>query len=144
MIFVFDIDGVLADDTNRVPFIKQTPKDFKSFYEAIPQDVPIWPMMEVCRLAMYGRHQIEFWTNRPEYTRKVTEEWLEKHDLGWGYTKLRMRLPDDGGSSADVKRAWLLCCFPCERPDIVFEDNPENVKMFRENGILCIQSKPHD
>lgn len=144
MIFVFDLDGVLADDTHRVPFIKQTPKDFKSFYEAIPLDAPIRPMIELCALAMLSKHQVEFWTNRPEYTRKATEDWLEKHHIGWGNTKLRMRLPDDGGSATDVKRGWLLGCFPCERPDIVFEDNPANVKMFRENGILCIQSKPHD
>lgn len=139
MIIVFDMDGVLADDRHRLHYITQTPKDYDKFYAGVLDDPPITPMVTLAITMAQAGHKLEIWTNRRESSRADTEKWLDKYTL-WDIQKLRMRPDKEHRSAVEVKKGWMESCFPCERPDMVFEDQTKNVEMFRSFGIIVCQT----
>lgn len=89
---VFDIDGVLADVSHRLPFLQRRPKDWPGFFAAAAQDPPL---AEGLRLAQEAARDCElvYLTGRPEQCRADTERWLQRHDLPVG--RLMMRAKGD-------------------------------------------------
>ncbi len=76
-LFIFDIDGVLADCTHRLKYRDQ--KDYKSFYndENIKKDEPIYSGLALLDNLVKGRcAMIVFITGRSQSTKKATENWL--------------------------------------------------------------------
>lgn len=136
MFFIFDIDGVLADPTHRLPLIEKTPQDWASFFKACDQDTPIWaPLFLACDLAK--KHRVELWTGRPERTRVITENWLRHHQARQlSGCVLRMRADGDHRADTLVKREFLEAIrrTGCE-PDLIFEDRARVVRMYRDEGL---------
>ncbi len=81
---------------------------------------------------MNKQHQIILVTARPENQRKVTEEWLKKHEID--YDKLIMV------GSSDKRKACLK-----ERIDVLIEDSLENALMVNGQGIpVILMNAPHN
>lgn len=77
--YVFDIDGTLADASHRVRYINNTPKNWPAFFEACRGDTVIEPIAKVARLMLANAYPIAYVTGRPEQYMAQTVEWLAKN-----------------------------------------------------------------
>lgn len=103
-IYIFDIDGVLADIEHRLKYARN--KDYEKFYsdEEMIEDGRICSGLELLRnlkRARIDNTQIVFATGRPERTRRITEIWLHKNSLA--ASNLYMRKDEDYRPSDIVK-----------------------------------------
>lgn len=81
-IFVFDIDGTLANIEHRLKYVKQKPKDFKNFYKNMEEDKIIPSTMAIFdALKTIPSYRIIFCTGRSSAYREETIEWLERNCL---------------------------------------------------------------
>ena len=137
MIVVFDIDGTLAKIDHRLHHVKKKPKDWTSFDAEISQDGVNEPVAEVMR-SMSSRNLILLASGRNERSRFKTEEWLSLHNLN-NYQKLYMRPKLDYRCDSVVKKEILdQIIADYGKPDMVFDDRPRVVNMWRESGIFVL------
>ena len=92
-IYVFDIDGTVADCTHRLSLIdkrihpKAKDRDYNRFFEELSNDAPIDYMVDLCRTLISADLEsghfgsVVFLTGRPERTRDATVDWLNEHNL---------------------------------------------------------------
>ena len=138
MLVVFDIDGTLANIEHRLDYVRSQPKNWEAFDAGIPNDEvnePVAQMFWVLKLQ--PKHTIIFASGRNERSRQATENWLRKNALN-GYQKLYMRKTDDRRCDDIVKQEILdqIVADYGRKPDMVFEDRPRVVRMWRDNGIF--------
>jgi len=137
MLVVFDIDGTLANIEHRLDYVRSKPKNWKAFDAGIPKDKVNEPVATVmCNVASWG-HNIVLASGRNERSRNATVAWLNANDLST-YEKLYMRKADDYRSDDIVKREMLdeIIADYGKKPDMVFDDRPHVVRMWRDNGIF--------
>lgn len=163
---IFDLDGTLADCTHRRHFVdpvsagysiwidnssgkadygikledgswKKWKPDWKSFYEACDQDLPIIYTQSILRAlwAINDYTTIEIWSGRCESVQRKTEEWLQKHGLLKAHLKMRPigdYTPDD-----KLKERWLdESIADGKQIQFVFDDRKKVVEMWRRRGIF--------
>jgi hypothetical protein len=148
---VFDMDGTLADTSNRQHLVanqldtegRAIPKDFKAFHDLMSTDLPVWPLIILFELVNVRGNNVTILTGRPESYRQQTVEWLANVGITLNKNQLVMR-PESDSTMPDAawKRLWLDHCAPEDRPDLVFEDRMRVVDMWRAQGILCAQVGP--
>ncbi|MBR2766812.1 hypothetical protein IKD67_01870 [Candidatus Saccharibacteria bacterium] len=73
---IFDIDGVLADNSHRLHYAKEG--NFVKYYsqEEVLKDEPL--LKGVNLLSMFKGHEIHFVTGRSEICREATIKWLKR------------------------------------------------------------------
>jgi len=142
---IFDLDGTLADiETRRVISIKENGKmDWDIFFDPknISLDIPNRPVITMARLLKESGHRIVILSGRSKVTKDATREWLKQFDVPFDILKMRPDnkefkfMPDD-----QLKKLWLDQLFP-NTDDVlcVFDDRDKVVKMWRDNGISCLQ-----
>ena len=145
MIVVFDIDGTVANLDHRLAFVRTKPKNWPAFNRSIHLDAPIQATIDICikYLNCPSTHVI-FASGRSDDTREVTAEWLVRHGMA-GYDGFYMRKSGDYRCDSIVKREILDEIIEDfgRKPDMVFDDRPRVVKMWRAEGIWvfdCNQS----
>jgi len=143
-IFIFDLDGTIADSRHRHHFLQDVvdgvnvpkkKKDWVSFFAAQEQDVP----HEAVRLLLKALWQcgeiIIILTARPEDQRKVSEIWLNKY--GVEYDALLMRPVGCREDDNTLKVRQLKKYFTEEqraRIKTIFEDRRRIVTSLRAEG----------
>lgn len=137
--YIFDIDGTLADCSDRLHFIQQEKPDWDAFYAACLYDKPI---KNVCNLARKLRNttQLVFLTGRPEKYRKQTIHWLAHYVCNGKIPHVIMR--EDGDHRPDyVVKEELFHKYiePDYFPQGIFEDRKQCVDMWRSLGLTCYQ-----
>lgn len=152
MAYIFDIDGTLADCSQRLHFIQEPAglvhfepnqtdwkPDWDSFYKDCVNDKPIAPNINLlCALQEYGA-TIIFVTGRPEKYMEETTEWLCNH-LETDYVTLMMRENGDHRPDYIVKKEiYEKYIKPYYHIDGVFEDRKQCVDMWRSLGLTCYQ-----
>jgi hydroxymethylpyrimidine pyrophosphatase-like HAD family hydrolase len=138
MLVVFDIDGTLANIEHRLDYVRSKPKNWKAFDAGIPNDKKNPPVAEMFRLITRDAgHNVVLASGRNERSRTATEDWLELNGLG-NYERLYMRKADDFRSDDIVKREILdeIIADYGRKPDMVFDDRPRVVRMWRDNCIF--------
>jgi hypothetical protein len=139
MLVVFDIDGTLANIEHRLDYVRSKPKNWKAFDAGIPNDKVNEPVARVFHsmVASDFNNDIVLASGRNERSRQATEDWLELNGLGH-YDKLYMRKTDDRRCDDIVKREMLdqIIADYGKKPDMVFDDRPRVVRMWRDNGIF--------
>jgi len=142
---IFDLDGTLADiETRRVISIKENGKmDWDIFFDPnnISLDTPNRPVITMARLLKESGHRIVILSGRSKVTKDATRDWLKQFDVPFDVLKMRPDnkefkfMPDD-----QLKKLWLDQLFP-NTDDVlcVFDDRDKVVKMWRENGLPCLQ-----
>jgi len=138
-IYIFDIDGTLADLTHRLHFIQQKPVDWDAFFKACPGDAPIQDVIDVA-ITLDINNIIIFSTGRSEAVCEETRYWLGKHGLPWG--KLYMRTEGDHREDSIVKSELLdriLRDYDNYHIAGVFEDRQQVVDMYRARGLRVYQ-----
>ena len=138
-IVIFDIDGTLADVSERLHHIKKKPKDWDAFFRGIPQDKAIRSMVRLCNILYASGIKILLCTGRREQDRAETVKWLEQQ--GVNYHELILRPDGDRRSDVIVKREMLA---GLDRSKILFvvEDRSGVVEMWRSEGLVCLQCAP--
>ena len=135
MIVVFDIDGTLAKIDHRLHHIKKKPKDWASFDAEISEDVINEPVVRVYKSLYHAENIVLLASGRNERSRVRTQGWLHKN--GIHYDKLYMRPKLDYRCDSIVKKEILdQIIIDYGKPDMVFDDRPRVVNMWRENGIF--------
>ena len=137
MLVVFDIDGTLANIEHRLDYVRSKPKNWRAFDAGIPNDKVNEPVAEVFFSLRNDGHDIIFASGRNERSRIATQDWLRKNGFSM-YQKLYMRKPDDYRSDDIVKQEILdeIIEDYGRKPDMVFDDRPRVVRMWRDNGIF--------
>ena len=135
--YVFDIDGTLANLDHRLHHIQKTPKDWDAFYEACDRDSLIDPIAKIA-WNLTG-NTIVYVTGRSEQVRDKTILWLNHHSL-WmpnGNSVLLMRQIWDHRPDHIIKPE-LVAPFK-DQITAIFEDRASVVKAYRDMGLTCLQ-----
>lgn len=141
MIYIFDIDGTIADISHRLHFITGEKKDWDTFYRACYNDSPIFKVIAVARALAAAGHTIAYSTGRSEIVRPETAVWLNNYRLPNAHL-LYMRKEGDHREDSEVKSEFLdkiNADFASEKLGGVFEDRQQVVKMYRNRGIKVFQ-----
>lgn len=139
MLVVFDIDGTLANIEHRLGYVRSQPKNWAAFDAGIPNDKVNEPVARVFHSLHNGENTIIFASGRSERSRQATVDWLRTNKMWFGsYSRLYMRKADDFRPDDVVKREILneIIADYGRKPDMVFDDRPRVVRMWRDNGIF--------
>ena len=138
-IVIFDIDGTLADVSERIHHVKKKPKNWNAFFQGIGQDKAIHAMVCLCNILYEAGIKILLCSGRNEEHRSQTVQWLAQQ--GVNYHELILRRDGDMRSDMIVKREMLA---GIERSKILFvvEDRSRVVEMWRSEGLVCLQCAP--
>lgn len=145
MISVFDLDGTVADASNRLHYIKGKRRDWNKFFEEIPHDPPFNSMIELVRtFARDPLSTVIFQTGRPEKYRQLTIDWLRTHGIiPEMFGALLMRPDNDHSRNVDIKMGfveYILDRYP-DQEILWFEDSPAVVQMVNKQGILALSAE---
>lgn len=129
-----DLDGTLCDITQRLHFVKSNDKkNWAGFFANIASDKPRLDVIE--KLNKYkDTHNIVLVSARPDTYREETVAWLKKY-LPFEYDTLIMRKSNDSREDSIVKQEILDAYFDKKDIELVFDDRPRVIRMWRENGI---------
>lgn len=128
-IVVVDIDGTVADVTHRLKYVKQDPKDWKSFFSQMSFDTPRMDVYnKASDLAVANDAEIVFVSARPEDYRDKTQDWLYEH--GMDYMHLLMRPRNDKRPDTEVKQNIYNKFLANYNVIKVFDDRPSVVRMW--------------
>jgi len=137
-IVIFDIDGTLANCDHRLHYVQNGNTDWLSFFETMYNDTP-YPNVVKLLHSLAEKNVIILTTGRPEDHRSVTVEWLAKH--GIPYTDLFMRPSEDYRPDHEIKREMLEEIRKIYgEPWFVVDDRDSVVKMWRTEGLTCLQA----
>jgi len=136
MLICFDIDGTLSDNSHRLHYLSEKPKNWTMFKSEMVNDPPIGPIRRIAHEMYFTGHDVIICTGRSEDSREVTELWLDAQAIR--YEKLYMRKEGDYRSDDIIKKELLdeIVADFGKKPNIVFDDRPRVVKMWRENGVF--------
>lgn len=143
-IFVFDIDGTLANSEHRMHWVRSSPKNWKACDEAIPRDTTHEDIVWLLKLLDQEDARIIICTGRSENTREVTEAWLKNNDIY--YSALYMRKNGDYRKDSIVKVELLYNIVQDygKKPFMWFDDRQQVVDAIRNEGIRVLQVAPGD
>jgi len=139
---IFDLDGTLAlIDKRRALATKPDGKiNWKTFFapENIQLDEPNQPVIEAFKAMRAAGFEVGIFSGRDSISRQETMDWLQQHGIKWDF--LRMRSQGDFTPDDKLKQSWLDD-FLLEGREILctFDDRDKVVKMWRANGITCMQ-----
>jgi len=136
---IFDIDGTLADVSERVHHVLKKPRNWNAFNEGMAQDKAIRSMVRLCNILYAAGIHIVLCSGRNEKNRPETIEWLGRQ--GVNYHELLLRKDEDFRSDAVVKRE-ILQGMDKSRILFVVEDRSRVVEMWRSEGLTCLQCAP--
>lgn len=152
MKYIFDIDGTIADGSQRLHYILPSKKDimgevdldkiapdWESFYKDCVNDKPITPTIDLLRALHERGAKIIFVTGRPEKYMDETLQWLQKYACK-NVEGLFMRKDGDHRPDYIVKKEiYDEHIKPYHHIDGVFEDRKQCVDMWRRIGLTCYQ-----
>ena len=145
-LYIFDIDGTLADLTHRLHYIAKPNPRWDKFNASISYDTPIQPTITTCQVL---REWADVWyfTGRMDIhkSRVDTEAWLSKHVIG-GDPNVTMRALNDTRPDDIIKQEMLDRMLDEDRNRLVavFDDRQRVVDMWRRNNVTCYQVAPGD
>lgn len=146
MIYIFDLDGTLANCDHRLYLIQNKPRNWPAFHAACVNDEPIDHMLELAERLEHSQAIVSVWSGRDESVRNETLEWFRRCGYPLLYRSLtrfpqllRMRPSDDYRPGYELKRAWLRGVEVHDRPLIqcAFEDDLQCAEMYRSEGVPC-------
>lgn len=140
MIYLFDIDGTLADLRHRLHFIQDKPANWDAFFEACSDDCPIEDVVSLCRVLSQTGARIILVSGRSDAVRDKTIRWLKDFDVL--FDSLYMRKAGDHRQDNIVKSELLdQVLADCGWEEIagVFEDRDQVVEMYRQRGLRVYQ-----
>ncbi len=150
---IFDLDGTLADDTQRAHYLTDGPKkNWEAYFDACEGDTPHTHIIQLLKALSEHGDKVEIWTGRSARVRDKTIAWLNERGIEveppffqtpYEVVALRMRPEGDFRPDTILKHEWLEQARERgEAPDLAFDDRDRVVAMWRERGIPCCQVAP--
>jgi hypothetical protein len=138
-LYIFDIDGTLANLEHRLHHIQGDNKDWDMFHGNVSLDAPISTVIGTCQM-LSEFCEIWFFTGRMSSCRDETEYWLERHVIPKPFS-LEMRPTGDYRKDTVVKQEMYdrMLTEDQERLVAVFDDRQGVVDMWRSNDVMCFQ-----
>lgn len=153
-LYIFDLDGTLANADHRLHFINGETKDWRAFFAACVDDSPIPEMVTTFKTLQKAGAECWIWTGRSDQVMRETDKWLETY-VGFDVhpflnrfmgapERFLMRKAGDHRPDHVLKAEWLAQLEPPEYARLtgVFEDRSRVVAMWREAGVSCFQVAP--
>jgi hypothetical protein len=137
---ICDLDGTLSDISHREHHVRGKRKNWKRFFEGIPQDEISDVVADIVR-HYYATHKIVFVSGRPSHTRKDTVEWLGRCIPEITEYELHMR-PDGDFRADNLIKGEIYENELKPRlgePFFILDDRDQVVKMWRSKGLICLQ-----
>ncbi|WP_323016509.1 hypothetical protein [Castellaniella sp.] len=148
-LYIFDLDGTLADLSHRKHFIgcSRGEQKWDSFYAHCHADEPIWPVIDTLNALKSSGADVWIFSGRSDWVREETRYWLELNTALTGReleTCLMMRRDGDYTPDDKLKESWLNNMLEVDRQRLVavFDDRDRVVAMWRANGVRCFQVAP--
>lgn len=141
-LYIFDIDGTIADCTHRRYLIEGEKQDWPSFYRSCVNDMPIHATIRTLKHLYRSGADIYFFTGRSDDVRQETEDWLNAFLGDVNSAFVWMRAESDHTPDDKLKEEWYrtnLGQYDRDRLVAVFEDRKRVVDMWRRNGVMCYQ-----
>ena len=140
-IVIFDIDGTLADVSERIHHLRKQPKDWGAFFDGMAQDKAVRSMVRLCEILYSSGVKVILCSGRNEAHRGATVEWLARQ--GVKYHELLLRGDGDRRSDVVAKRE-MVAGVDKRKVLFVVEDRSRVVEMWRAEGLVCLQCAPGD
>ena len=144
--FIFDLDGVLADNSQRQHFLqrsgdtKPSSEDWRDFFNASRGDGIYSDTLVLLRNLQAAGYQVLLVTGRSEDYEELTEGWLK--DYGITPNRLFQRRHKDFRKDFIIKEEiYRTQIRPFYSIFGVFEDRDDCVKMWRDLGLTCYQPR---
>jgi hypothetical protein len=138
---IIDIDNTLSISNDRFKLAEKengkTDWDIVHTPEHMIKDKPNLPMIDLAKNYKENGFEVIVLTGRPESTRKVTKEWLQKYNIP--YDKLYMRSWDDNFLKAPEFKRKI---YETEIKDGVFsayDDDQRVIDVWVELGITAFK-----
>lgn len=130
---IVDIDGTLADCSHRRHFLQN--RNWDGFFGAMADDNPIQAVID-CVNSLSHNYKIVLVSGRPDNYWEVTRQWLDRYSVS--FDDLKMRKSGDTRHDTIIKKEIL----DSMSDDIAFviDDRQSVVKMWRDNGLTCLQA----
>lgn len=160
-LYIFDLDGTLADLKHRRHFVERPsfnlfdPKEriqankpwkpnWDAFHAACVDDTPIDAIIDVLACVRHNESDVWIWSGRTSTVSAKTFRWLQDHHIR--FDQLKMRPAGDYTPDDQLKESWLHALSPEDRARLVmvFDDRQHVVDMWRRNGVVCAQVAPGD
>lgn len=140
---ICDLDGTLFDCQHRLHHVSGHKKNWDAFFEGIPDDPVVEPVLAVVRAMILKGFAIVITTGRPEKCRTMTEDKLDEHAVP--YTMMYMR-PDMNTRPDHVVKAELYEKIKNDGYDVILaiDDRKSIVDLWRSLGICTLQCAPYD
>lgn len=139
-VYVFDIDGTIADCSHRLHLIEGDTKDWRAFFAKCGDDAPIPHILQLVSSLAVDSYII-FVSGRSDECRTQTLLWLRQHLGDWlASSDIYMRREGDYKPD-DVLKIELLAELRADgwEPIMAFDDRTRVVKAWRAAGIPCAQ-----
>lgn len=136
MIRILDLDNCIANDEWRIQFIDWNEQDMNKRYEKY-HSCSFNDQIGNTHL-LRTEHDIVISTARPECYRATTIAWLDSKNIDC--VSLFMRPDGDHRHSVDLKRDHLKLIASIHGADNIadaYDDRPDVVKMYMDNGIVA-------
>lgn len=136
---IFGIDGTLANISHRLHFVSNGARKWDEFVAACNNDLPIEKMIEFCNVMSAAGYRIILVSGRRSSIRTETELWLNENEVN--YDALYMRDADDFRKDYIIKKeilAQIRKDFYNTEILFVVDDRTSVVKMWREEGLICL------
>lgn len=152
-LFVFDLDGTIADLSHRLPLIRVcSPSqlldasekaegfkpDWPAFFDACDQDKPIrWVINLAQMVRPFG--DILILSGRSDRTQVKTRAWLIQHGVPYDFLEMR---PDGNHEPDEILKLRMLERFigQCDfEVQFIVDDRQKVVDMWRRNGFNVLQ-----
>jgi hydroxymethylpyrimidine pyrophosphatase-like HAD family hydrolase len=155
--FVFDIDGTMANAEHRLPLIEKGPgkkPNWKAFYQGMTHDTEYVAVMTVLVALWNMGREIVLLTGRPEEYRQNTIDWLTNIGLDQAIIDslgILMRPTGDYREDTEVK-SELLDKFAKKYKESfgtdlviegIFEDRQRVIDMWRAKGYYVFNCAQH-
>lgn len=138
-VVLFDLDGTLANITERQMWLRQTPKNWDAFAMGVKNDLPVMPVIKMNNLLKNAGYYIIIVSGRDSGPKGVYRdesiEWLNEN--GVRYDEIYMRQHKDYTPDQELKRNWLKeIRNRLGEPEFVFDDRPKVCRMWVEEGVF--------
>jgi len=143
--YIFDLDGVLSDNSARQymlnpPSGKPTSADWAAFFAASSQDAAYMDTVKLLKTLQAAGYKILLVTGRSEDHEYITLPWLREHGIEPDLLCQRRHL--DFRKDYEVKSEIFLSQIrPYYNVLGVFEDRDDCVKMWRGFDLTCYQPR---
>lgn len=140
---IFDIDGTLANNSARQKILVENKNNWKSFFETMGDDAPNKSIVELFNVfKKTGKYKMLIVSARPDNYHKLTEQWLTWNYIE--YDELFLRKEKDHRQDYSVKYDILQKIRKNYDVRFVIDDRSSVVKMWREQGLTCLQCYDHN